>query len=45
MKKLSDARNYWKIDIKYGHIELVRELDKVADMTRLEEAKKQLHSY
>lgn len=28
IKNLSDARKYWKTDIKYGNVELVRVLDK-----------------
>lgn len=36
MNKLSDARKYWEKDIKYGNVELVRELDKIADMSHFD---------
>lgn len=30
--KLSDVRKYWEKEIKWGQVELVRELDKAPDM-------------
>lgn len=30
--KLSDIRKHWQKEIKWGHIELVRELDKTPDL-------------
>lgn len=41
-KRLSDVRKYWKIEIKYGLVELVRELDKEPDMSQIEAAKKEI---
>lgn len=31
-KKLSDIRNHWRNEIRWGYVEIVRELDKTADM-------------
>lgn len=36
LKKLADARKYWKKEIKWGYVEIVRELDKTPDMTKWE---------
>lgn len=35
--KLSDVRKYWKKEIQWGHIELIRELDKTPDMDAINE--------
>lgn len=40
--KLSDIRKRWQKKIKWGYVELVRELDKVADMSSIEETIKNL---
>ena len=32
-RKLSDVRKHWKNEIKWGQVELVRELDKEPDFT------------
>ena len=32
-RKLSDVRKHWKNEIKWGQVELVRELDKDPDFT------------
>jgi hypothetical protein len=34
-RKLSDVRKHWKNEIKWGHVELVRELDKEPDFTAI----------
>ena len=34
-KKLSDVRKHWIKEIKWGQVVLVRELDKVPDMTKI----------
>lgn len=38
--KLSDVRQHWKVEIKRGHIVLVRELDQVPDMSTIEETQR-----
>ncbi len=39
-EKLGDVRKHWKKEIEWGQVELVRELDKVPDMTQIEECQK-----
>lgn len=34
-RKLSDVRKHWKNEIKWGQVELVRELDKEPDFTTI----------
>ena len=34
-RKLSDVRKHWKNEIKWGQVELVRELDKAPDFTAI----------
>ena len=34
-EKLADVRNHWKNEIKWGQVELVRELDKEPDFTAI----------
>ena len=41
-EKLADVRKHWKNEIKWGQVELVRELDKMPDMTKIEETKKNI---
>lgn len=33
--KLSEVRKNWKYEIKYGRVELVRELNKIPDMSAI----------
>lgn len=33
--RLSDVRNHWKLEIKWGQVELVRELDEMPDMEKI----------
>lgn len=35
-EKLSDVRKHWFKEIKWGQVVLVRELDKMPDMTKIE---------
>ena len=35
-EKLSDVRKHWFKEIKWGQVVLVRELDKIPDMTKIE---------
>lgn len=38
-RKLSDVRKHWKNEIKWGHVELVRELDQMPDFAAINQAK------
>lgn len=38
-KKLSDIRRHWKLEIQWGQIQLIRELDQQPDMSQIEAAK------
>lgn len=42
--KLSDVSRHWAREIRWGKIELVRELDKLPDMSRIEAAQKAIES-
>lgn len=39
-QKLSDIRRHWKLEIQWGQVQLIRELDKQPDMSQIEAAKK-----
>lgn len=39
-KKLSDIRRHWKLEIQWGQVQLIRELDQHPDMSQIEAAKK-----
>lgn len=39
-QKLSDIRRHWKLEIQWGQVQLIRELDQQPDMLRIEAAKK-----
>ena len=43
-KKLSDVRKHWKNEIKWGYVELVRELDQMPDFTAINQAKNTIES-
>ena len=38
-RKLSDVRKHWLREIKWGQVQLIRELDQMPDMSKLEETK------
>lgn len=38
--KLADVRQHWKLEIKWGQVVLIRELDKQPDMAKIEATKK-----
>jgi hypothetical protein len=44
-EKLGDVRKHWKIEIRRGQIELVRELDKHPDMSKIEETREMIDCY
>lgn len=39
-KKLADIRRHWLHEIKWGQVVLVRELDQMPDMSKIEETRK-----
>lgn len=41
-EKLSDIREHWKLEIRWGQVQLIRELDKQPDLSMLEATKKML---
>ena len=43
-RKLSDVRKHWKNEIKWGQVELVRELDKEPDFTAINSTKEAIES-
>lgn len=38
-KKLSDVRKHWIVEIRRGQVQLIRELDQMPDMSKLEATK------
>ena len=38
-EKLSDARKHWSVEIRRGQVKLIREIDQMPDMSKLEETK------
>ena len=38
-RKLSDVRKHWSVEIRRGQVQLIRELDQMPDMTKIEETK------
>ncbi len=38
-EKLSDVRRHWSPEIKWGQVVLIRELDKMPDVSKIEAAK------
>ena len=38
-EKLSDVRKHWSVEIRRGQVQLIRELDQMPDMTKIEETK------
>lgn len=38
-EKISDVRKHWNIEIMRGQVQLIRELDQMPDMSKIEAAK------
>ena len=38
-EKLADVRKHWSVEIRRGQVQLIRELDQMPDMTKIEETK------
>lgn len=43
-EKLADVRKHWLLEIKWGQVVLVRELDKTPDMSKIEATKSAIES-
>ena len=43
-RKLADVRKHWKNEIRWGQVHLVRELDKLPDMSQIEATKAAIES-
>lgn len=41
-KKLSDVRKHWKNEIKFGYVEIIREIDKMPNTTQIEATRKNI---
>ena len=41
-EKLSDVRKHWRVEIRRGQVQLIRELDQKPDISKLEETKKNI---
>jgi hypothetical protein len=44
-EKSGDVRKHWKIEIRCGQVELIRELDKQPDTSKIEETRKLIDCY
>ena len=38
-RKLSDVRKHWSVEIRRGQVQLIRELDRMPDMSKIESTK------
>ena len=41
-RKLSDVRKHWSVEIRRGQVQLIREFDKMPDMSNLEATKENI---
>lgn len=41
-EKLADVRKHWSKEIKWGQVELIRELNQMPDMTKIEETQRNI---
>lgn len=41
-EKLSDVRKHWNIEIRRGQVQLIRELDRMPDMSKIEATQKNI---
>lgn len=38
-EKLSDVRKHWSVEVKHGQVRMIRELDQMPDMSKIEATK------
>ena len=43
-RKLSDVRKHWNIEIRRGQVQLIRELDKMPDMSQIEATQRNIET-
>lgn len=43
-RKLADVRKHWSVEIRRGQVQLVRELDQMPDMSKIETMKKNIET-
>lgn len=43
-RKLSDVRKHWSVEIRRGQVQLIRELDQMPDMSKIEETQKAIET-
>ena len=43
--RLADVREHWKIEIQWGRVQLIRELEKLPDLSRMDESKAILEAF
>lgn len=41
-EKLSDVRKHWSVEIRRGQVQLIRELDRMPDMSKIEATQKNI---
>ena len=41
-RKLSDVRKHWSVEIRRGQVQLIRELDRMPDMSKIETTQKNI---
>lgn len=41
-RKLSDVRKHWIVEIRRGQVQLIRELDRIPDMSKIESTQKNI---
>lgn len=43
-KKLSDVRKHWSVEIRRGQVKLIRELDQMPDMSKIEATQRNIET-
>lgn len=43
--RLADVREHWKMEIQWGRVQLIRELEKLPDLSRMDEGKTALETF
>ena len=43
-EKLSDVRKHWSVEVKHGQVRMIRELDQMPDMSKIEATQKNIET-
>lgn len=43
-RKLSDVRKHWSVEVKHGQVRMIRELDQMPDMSKIEATQKNIET-